>query len=87
MSKKSIILYDLKNKKPTEKVEITRNIFGFEDKSNNGNYTYKREGLLKDIKHEKWSKSVIFIDSKDEEKVAKILRKFGLNILISKFQK
>jgi len=86
MTKKSLILYDLKNKKPNEKVIITRTLFGFEDKSNNCNYTYTREGLLKNIPHEKWNKSVILINSKDETKVLKILKKFGLNILITKLQ-
>ena len=32
MTRKSIIVYDLKNKKPQEKTDITRKLFGFEDK-------------------------------------------------------
>ena len=84
MARKSLIIYDLKNKKPREKTDITRKLFGFEDKSNNGAYTYKREGLLKDIKHEKWNKAAILIDSKNEEDVVKILRKFGLRVLITR---
>ena len=87
MARKSVILYDLKNKKPKEKVDITRKLFGFNDKSNNGNYEYTRAGLLKDIKHEKWNKAAILIDSKDEEKVIEILKKFGLNTLITRFTK
>ena len=74
MTRKSIILYDLKNKKPKEKADITRKLFGFEDKSNNCNYTYKRKGILTNIKHEKWNKAAILIDSSDETKVSKILR-------------
>lgn len=84
MTRKSIILYDLKNKKPKEKVDITRKLFGFEDKSNNGNYSYQREGLLKNITHEKWNKAAILINSTDEAKVSKILRKFGLKVLITR---
>lgn len=84
MTRKSLILYDLKNKKPNEKTDITRKLFGFEDKSNNCNYTYKREGLLKNIQHEKWNKAAILINSTDEAKVSKILRKFGLNVLITR---
>ena len=84
MTRKSIILYDLKNKKTKEKTDITRKLFGFKDKSNNGNYTYEREGLLKNIKHEKWNKAVILINSEDEAKVSKILRKFGLKVLITR---
>ncbi len=79
-----MIIYDLKNKKPNEKVDITRKLFGFNDKSNNGNYAYKREGLLKNIEHEKWNKAVILINSEDEIKVVKILRKFGLRTLITR---
>ena len=87
MARKSIILYDLKNKKPKEKVDITRKLFGFKDKSNNGNYTYKRKGLLNNIKHEKWKKATILINSKDETKVLKILKKFGLRALITRIPK
>ena len=87
MTTKSLIVYDLKNKKPQEKTDITRKLFGFEDKSNNGGYTYKREGLLKNIKHEKWNKAAILIDSKDEYEVTKILRKFGLKVLIARLPK
>ncbi len=84
MARKSIIIYDLKNKNRREKTDITRKLFGFEDKSNNGGYTYKREGLLKNIKHQKWNVAAILIDSENEEDVAKILRKFGLKILITR---
>ena len=87
MARKSVILYDLKNKKATEKADITRKLFGFSDKSNNGRYEYKRNGLLKDIKHEKWNKSAILIDSKDEQKVLEILKKFGLKTLTTRFSK
>jgi hypothetical protein len=87
MAKKSLLVYDLKNKKPQEKTEITRKLFGFEDKSNNGSYVYKRDGLLKGIKHEKWNKAAILIDTKDEAKVVRILRKFGLRILITRVSK
>ena len=84
MAKKSIILFDLKNKSAKEKINITRKLFGFEDKSNNSNYTYERKGLLANIKYTKWNKVTILIDSKDEEKTIKILRKFRLNMLITK---
>ena len=84
MTKQSIILFDLKNKKTKEKIDITRKLFGFEDKSNNSKYTYTRKGLLADIKYSKWNKVTILIDSEDEEKTIKILKKFGLNTLITR---
>ena len=84
MTKKSLLLYDLKNKKPREKVDITRKLFGFEDKSNNGKYTYKRKGLLQKIPHEKWNKAAILINTKNETEVLSILEKFGLTVLITR---
>lgn len=84
---KSLLLYDLKNKSKVEKTHIVRSLFGYEDKSNMGKYTYQRKGLLSKFKYEKWDKSVIVVNSKDEEHVKKILKKFGLNILVMKLPK
>ena len=77
-----MLLYDLKNKKNVEKTHIVRSLFGYKDKSNNGKYSYKREGLLSKFDYKKLNKSVVVVDAKDAEKVRKILRKFGLNVLI-----
>src|SRR3989338_2444339 len=84
---KSLLLYDLKNKNNVEKTHIVRSLFGYEDKSNMGKYTYKRKGLLSKFKYEKWDKSAIVIDIRNEEKVKNMLRKFGLNVLIMRLPK
>lgn len=80
--KETMILYDLKNKGNVEKTHIVRSLFGYTDKSNHGDYTYDREGLLSKFKHEKIDKSVIVVNRKDEAQVKKILKKFGLNLMI-----
>ena len=80
--KKTMILYDLKNKGKVEKTHIVRSLFGYTDKSNHGDYTYDRAGLLSKFKHEKIDKSVIVVNREDEPKVKKLLRKFGLNLMI-----
>ena len=77
-----MILYDLKNKDKVEKTHIVRSLFGYTDTSNHGNYTYDRDGLLSKFKHEKIDKSVVLVNRKDEAQVKKILRKFGLNLMI-----
>ncbi len=77
-----MILYDLKNKNNIEKTRVVRSLFGYTDKSNHGNYTYPREGLLSKFKHEKIDKSVIVVNRKDELQVKKILKKFELNLMI-----
>ena len=84
---KTLLLYDLKNKNKVEKTHIVRSLFGYEDKSNMGKYNYKREGLLSKFKYEKLNKSAIFVDRKNEEEVKKMLRKFGLNVLIMRLPK
>ena len=84
---KSLLLYDLKNKNNVEKTHIVRSLFGYEDKSNMGKYTYKRKGLLSKFKYEKWDKSAIVIDIRNEEKVKNMLRKFGLSVLIMRLPK
>jgi hypothetical protein len=84
---KSLLLYDLKNKSNVEKTHIVRSLFGYQDKSNMGKYTYQRKGLLSKFKYEKWDKSAIVVNSKDEEVVKRILRKFGLSVLIMRLPK
>ena len=79
---KSLLLYDLKNKNNVEKTHIIRSLFGYVDRSNKGSYTYNRKGLLSKFKYEKWDKSVILVRKKDEDDVKKMLKKFGLNVLI-----
>lgn len=80
---KSLLLYDLKNKNNVQKTHIVRSLFGYTDKSNMGKYAYKRDGLLSKFKYEKLDKSAIIVDRKNEEEVKNILRKFGLNVLIT----
>lgn len=84
---KSLLLYDLKNKNNVEKTHIVRSLFGYKDKSNMGKYTYQRYGLFSKFNYKKWDKSAIVVDSKDEEQVKKILKKFGLNVLIMRLPK
>lgn len=80
--KKSLLLYDLKNKNNVEKTNIVRSLFGYKDKSNMGKYTYQRKGLLSKFKYEKWNKSAILVNKKDEEEVKNILQRFRLNVLV-----
>ena len=82
--KKTILIYDLKNKSNVEKTHIVRSLFGYKDKSNKGKYVYERKGLLSNFKYEKWDKSAIVVNDKDKDKVKMMLKKFGLNILIMK---
>jgi hypothetical protein len=84
---KSLILYDLKNKNNAERTHILKNLYGYTDKSNRGKYTYQRKGSLSKFKYEKWNKSAILVSNTDVATITKMLKKFGLKILIMKLPK
>ena len=86
MANKLLILYDLKNKTGREKTDITRKLFGFQDKSNNSTYTYKRKGLLNEFKYRKEIKVTILINSRDEMKIKIILKQMGIKCSIVKIK-
>ena len=54
---KAIILtYDTKKLNNTQKSIISKKINGYTDKSNKGQYTYQRKGILQKIPHIKITK-------------------------------
>ncbi|MDP2750443.1 MAG: hypothetical protein Q8O89_06440 [Nanoarchaeota archaeon] len=86
MKQKTIILYDLKGKTQSEKVQTIRKLYGYRDKSNY-NYEYERTGELTNIKFNKSEKTVIVLKhEKDLAKVVEILQKAKINIEIGKTQ-
>jgi len=86
MKRKTIILYDLKNKTQVEKVQIGRKLFGYRDKSNY-NYNYNRKGELEKIKLVRENKIVLQLENdKDLAKVVEILKKAKINVELAKTQ-
>lgn len=69
------IIYEFKKEKRKNKEKIRRNIFGYKDGSNKGQYSYERQGILSPLIKEKWGKSVIIIGRKDERKTFRVLNK------------
>jgi len=80
----TLVKYNTKHLNNKEKINFSREIFGYEDKSNNGQYTYKRKGKLSDYIYDKIGKSVFFIQTKDENKVIKELHKYKIPIHLIK---
>jgi hypothetical protein len=79
MKNETIILYTLKGKTQTEKVQILRKLYGYSDKSNY-TYTYSRKGQLEKIPHTKEEKTILRIpNKKDVPKITKILKELKLN--------
>lgn len=78
MKKRTIILYDLKDKTQTEKVHVLGKLYGHLDRSNY-NYRYERIGGLSKIQFKKYRKMVIELkDSKNLPKVLELLNKLKI---------
>lgn len=58
---KIIICYSLGSIEPKERVKFNRELYGYKDSSNHGNYSYKRNGILSKLKYEKPLDSVIIV--------------------------
>ena len=86
MKQKIIILYDLKVKTQSEKVQSLRKLFGYRDKSNY-DYQYERAGKLAKIKCSRSKKSIIKLNNeKDLAKVAEILKNLKVEFEVAKLQ-
>lgn len=72
--KAKLICYDLSNLKQIKKVEVKRILFGYTEYSNNSKYTYKREGILKNIPHFRPARAVIIVAIKDGNRVIKAIK-------------
>ncbi len=86
MKQKTIILYDLKGKTQSEKVQAIRKLYGYKDQSNY-NYNYERKGELTKIKFLKTEKTAIKLkNNKDLAKVVEIFKRAKIKIEIVKTQ-
>lgn len=80
--RRTMIKYNLKGRKNA--LELTRKIYGYIDNSNNGQYKYKRKGILSNIKYEKIANGVFWVNPKDEEYVIQELLKLKLKVELFK---
>lgn len=73
--KASLIAYDLSNLDQYRKVLINRALFGYNDHSNKGSYTYKREGILKEIPHLRLLRGVVIVKPDGLKRLIKVFKK------------
>lgn len=84
MPKKTIIIYDLKNKSQKEKVRIIKKLYGYRDKSNY-EYSYDRQGLLNKIQLKKARKMVLELKSdKDLPKLISLFKELDIKAEIAR---
>jgi hypothetical protein len=79
MKKVSIVKYQLKGVPLSKRNALHRDLYGYKDYSNKGEYSYDRKGILDKIKHTKISNSVIMLETKDLESIEKVLDKHKIS--------
>ena len=70
-----IVSYTLENSKQSQKLLIHRLLYGYEDFSNNGSYSYQRKGLIEACNGRKINRGVFIIPLKFKEKIIPFLKK------------
>lgn len=81
---KKLMVYSLKEKDNAKRSKIIQTLFGYTDKSNNGQYVYKRKGLLEDIKYKKEMKNILYFSTNaDRKKVIEIFKKMRIKFLLA----
>ena len=78
----TLVKYNTKHLTKKEKTDFSREIFGYDDKSNRGQYTYKRKGLLTEYIDDKIGKSAFLIQTKNEKKVIKEMYKYKIPLIL-----
>ena len=80
----TLVKYNTKHLNNQKKTKFSREIFGYEDKSNKGQYMYKRKGTLTDYIYDKIGKSVFLIETQHEDRVIKEMYKYKIPIQLIK---
>ena len=80
----TLVKYNTKHLNNQKKITFSREIFGYEDKSNNGQYTYKRKGTLTDHIYDRLGKSAFLIETKHESKVIREMYKYRIPLNLIK---
>lgn len=78
-SSKTLFVFSTAKLPQHERVAIRRKLFGYNDSSNKGRYSYKRKGLLTSLEHSCPCKSVIVIDTLDSSKLERFFREHSVS--------
>lgn len=75
-----IVTFTKENMSNSEKSLLSKDLFGYKDKSNKGKYTYDRKGLLNNHKSVKITNNTFIVSSSAWPKIKKFLEKRGAKI-------
>ena len=80
----TLVKYNTKHLTKKEKTNFSREIFGYHDRSNKGQYKYKRKGSLTNYIYDKVGKSAFLIETKNEKKVIREMYKYKIPLTLIK---
>lgn len=84
MKEKIVIIYDLKGKTQTQKVQTLRELYGYSDKSNYA-YKYERTGKLKKISYTKEKKTVLMLHKREDlPKMVELFNKLKIDFEVAR---
>src|SRR6056297_3474890 len=82
----TIIVYDTSNLTRAKKTSFGRKLYGYTDKSNNGQYEYHRPGLLDKIPSQKLIRGVIIVKQQDTDKVIELMKNYNVETYKKKIE-
>lgn len=74
----SIIIYDTSDLTRAKKTSFGRKLYGYTDKSNNGQYEYYRPGLLDKIPSRKLVRGVVIVRRQNANKVIDLMNDYNV---------
>jgi len=77
-----IVSYTLEKSKQNQKLLIHRLLYGYEDFSNNGSYSYQRKGLIETYNGKKLNRGVFIIPIHFKDKIISLLKKNKANLQV-----
>ncbi|KXB00187.1 hypothetical protein AKJ40_01685 [candidate division MSBL1 archaeon SCGC-AAA259M10] len=78
----SVVIYQIRGLSQAEKAKFRRELYGYTDKSNRGQYEYYRPGLLDEVPYRKLIRGVLLIRKRDKEKISDFMEKYEAEVHI-----
>ena len=79
-----MVAYRLVNR--SKSVQLSRALHGYRDRSNNGRYSYPRQGLLDKIPNLQFLDGVVLVREEDVHLLVELLEKYRAEYLVSTLQ-
>ncbi len=78
--KAKIVTYTTEMLNPTQRSILSKRLNGYNDKSNKAKYTYRRKGILDEIKNIKIANKAIIVSERDYDEINDKLRRCGAKV-------